>query len=94
MCNKTRVDRTMLKARQGALTGSGANQVAEVDAEAETVLATEIWSLIGPTLTCRPLVTDCGVVVDTRTLNHFFRIPTDFSLSRSAALRIHPLHRP
>jgi hypothetical protein len=91
-CNKSRVDRTMLMAR-GALSGSGARQAPVVVAGAETMLVTGVWSLIVPTLTCRPLVTDCGVVVDTTTLNHFFRIPTDFAAIRRSAPRIDPLHR-
>jgi len=57
------------------------------------MLVSGVWPLIGPTLTCRPLVTDCEVVVVTATLNHIFRIPTDFAAIRRIAPRIDPLHR-
>ena len=83
----------MLMARRGALTRSGARQTSEVAARTETMLVSGVWPLIGPMLTCRPLVTDCEVVVDTTTINHFFRIPTDFAAIRRSAPRIDPLHR-
>jgi hypothetical protein len=66
----------------------------KVDAGAKNLVIAAVDTLINPTLASRPLVTDCGVVVDTRTLTRFSGIPTDFLKIRVYAHRIRSFRRP
>jgi hypothetical protein len=66
----------------------------KVDAGAKNLVIAAVDTLINPTLASRPLVTDCGVVVDTRTLTRFSGIPTDFLNIRVYAHRIRSFRRP
>jgi hypothetical protein len=65
-----------------------------VDVEAKTLVIAAVSPLVDPTSASRPLVTDCGVVVDTRTLTRFSGIPTDFLKIRIYAHRIRSFRRP
>ena len=82
------------KARSGVVPWSGAELGNRVDAGAKNLVIAVVDTLIYPTLASRPLVTDCGVVVDTRTLTRFSGIPTDFLKIRIYAHRIRSLRRP
>jgi len=84
----------LARARLGVEPWSGDELGDRVDAGAKNLVIAAVDTLINPTLASRPLVTDCGVVVDTRTLTRFSGIPTDFLKISIYAHRIRTFCRP
>ena len=72
----------------------GAKLDNRVDAGAKNLVMSVIGTLVNPTLVSRPLVTDCGVVVDTRTIPRISGIPTDSLKIRFFPHRIRSFRRP